>query len=58
MLATVVVAVLVAAFALVVGVAGWVVRRLWSATGDVTSGSRDAAPAAVPVTAPPSPQED
>ncbi len=57
MLATVVVAVLVAAFALVVGVAGWVVRRLWSATGDVTSGSRDA-PAAVPVTAPPSPQED
>ncbi len=58
MLATVVVAVLVVAFALVVGVAGWVVRRLWSATGDVTSGSPDAAPAAVPVTAPPSPQED
>ncbi len=58
MLATVVVAVLVAAFALVVGVAGWVVRRLWSATGEVTSGSPDAAPATVPVTAPPSTQED
>ena len=58
MLATVVVAVLVAAFALVVGVAGWVVRRLWSATGDVTSGSPVATPAATPVTAPPSPQED
>ena len=58
MLATVVVAVLVAAFALVVGVAGWVVRRLWSATGDVTSGSRVAAPAAAPVTASPSTQED
>jgi hypothetical protein len=57
-LATVVVAVLVAAFALVVGVAGWVVRRLWSATGDVTSGSKDVAPAGVPVTAPPSTQED
>jgi hypothetical protein len=57
-LATVIVAVLVAAFALVVGVAGWVVRRLWSATGEVASGSRDGAPAAVPVTAPPSTQED
>jgi hypothetical protein len=53
MLATVVVAVLVAAFALVVGVAGWVVSRLWSATGD----ARDAAPAAA-VTAPASSPED
>ena len=34
MLATVVVLVLVAAFVLVAGVAGWVVRRLWTATGD------------------------
>ena len=58
MLAGVFLTAFVVAFALVVGVAGWVVRRLWSATGDVTSGSRDAAPAAVPVTAPPSPQED
>ena len=57
MLATVVVAVLVAAFVLVAGMAGWVVRRLWSATGDVTVGDPDAAPAA-PVTAQPSPQED
>jgi hypothetical protein len=31
-LSTLVVAVLVAAFALVAGVAGWVVRRLWGAT--------------------------
>jgi hypothetical protein len=54
---TVVVALLVAAFALVAGVAGWVVRRLWSATGEVTGGSPDDAPAA-PVTAQPSPQED
>jgi hypothetical protein len=52
-LATVVVAVLVAAFALVVGVAGWVVHRLWSATGE----GPDAAPAA-PVAAQPSTQED
>ncbi len=57
MLATVVVAVLVAAFALVAGVAAWVVRRLWSATGDGTAGGRDVTPAA-PVTAPPSTQED
>ena len=54
MLATVVVAVLVAAFVLVVGVAGWVVRRLWSATGE----GPDAAPAAAPVIAQPSTQED
>jgi hypothetical protein len=54
---TVVVALLVAGFALVAGVAGWVVRRLWSATGEVTGGSPDDAPAA-PVTAQPSPQED
>jgi hypothetical protein len=46
MLATVVVAVLVAAFALVVGVAGWVVTRLWSATGEATADAPDAAPAA------------
>jgi hypothetical protein len=32
--ATVVVAMLVAAFALVAGVSLWVVRRLWSASGD------------------------
>jgi len=57
-LATVVVAVLVAAFGLVVGVAGWVVRRLWSATGDVTSGSLDVSPVAGPVTAQPRTQED
>jgi hypothetical protein len=56
-LATVVVALLVAAFVLVAGVAGWVVRRLWSATGDVGEGGPDAAPA-VPVAAQPSTQED
>jgi Flp pilus assembly protein CpaB len=56
-LSTVVVAVLVAAFVLVAGVAGWVVRRLWSATGEVAAGGPDAAPAA-PVTAQPSTQED
>lgn len=33
MLATVVVLVLVAAFLLVAGVAGWTVHRLWTATG-------------------------
>jgi hypothetical protein len=32
--ATIVVALLVAAFVLVAGVALWVVRRLWSAPGD------------------------
>ena len=57
MLATVVVALLVAAFLLVAGVAGWVVRRLWSATGDDGEPGPDTAPA-VPVTAQPSPQED
>lgn len=61
MLATVVVAVLVLAFALVVGVAGWVVRRLWSATGEVsgdgTGDGTGAAPGA-PVTAQPTAQED
>ena len=57
MLATVVVALLVAAFVLVAGVAGWVVRRLWSATGEVGERDPDAA-AATPVTVQPSPQED
>ena len=57
MLATVVVAVLVAAFALVVGVAGWIVRRLWSAIGEVAAGGPDAAPT-TPVTVQPTPQED
>jgi hypothetical protein len=56
-LATLVVAVLVAAFALVAGVAGWVVSRLWSATGDAPAAAPDAAPAA-PMTAPASPRED
>jgi hypothetical protein len=56
-LATVVVAVLVAAFALVAGVAGGVVRRLWSGTSDVTAGGPDAAPAA-PVTTQPTTRED
>lgn len=61
MLATVVVAVLVAGFALVVGVAGWVVRRLWSGTGEATGGDTGAGPDpadATPVTAQPSHQED
>lgn len=57
MLATVVVAVLVLAFALVVGVAGWVVRRLWNATGDVSGDGTGPAPAA-PVTAQPTARED
>jgi hypothetical protein len=57
-LATLVVAVLVAAFALVAGVAGWVVRRLWSATGEVAGGAADAVPGAVPATAQPGTQED
>ncbi|MEO7980430.1 MAG: hypothetical protein ABI807_06010 [Sporichthyaceae bacterium] len=34
MLASVVTLVLVAAFVLVAGVAGWVVQKLWTATGD------------------------
>ena len=34
MLATVVVLVLVAAFMLVAGVAGWMVHRLWNAAGE------------------------
>ena len=57
MLATVVVAVLVAAFALVVGVAGWVVRRLWSATGEVTAEGPASAPAPAVTVQPPT-QED
>jgi Flp pilus assembly protein CpaB len=56
-LATVVVALLVAAFLLVAGVAGWVVRRLWSATGDDGEPGPETAPA-VPVAAQPSTQED
>ena len=43
MLATVVVLVLVAAFLLVAGVAGWMVHRLWTATG--TPVTEAAAPA-------------
>jgi hypothetical protein len=57
-LTTVVVVLLVAAFGLVVGVAGWVVRRLWSATGDGGDTTTDVA-ATVPSSPVPSgPQED
>jgi hypothetical protein len=40
-LATVLVLVLVAAFALVAGVAGWMVHRLWSGTGETPAPAQE-----------------